>query len=58
MQILRIFSRLLLGLAGIAACWSAWWIVYQDSMARVEDKSTGPGEAEIAVEVMPVRVDY
>lgn len=55
MQILKIVSRLLLGLAGIAACWSAWWIVYQDSMARVEDRKTGADEAEIAVEMMPAR---
>jgi RND family efflux transporter MFP subunit len=55
MQSLRLLSRFLLGLAGIAACWFAWWTVYQDSLARVADTKPGAAEVEIAVEVMPAR---
>lgn len=52
---MKILSRLVLGLAGIAACWSAWWIVYQDSRARTADKAAPADETSLAVEVMPAR---
>lgn len=55
MQFDKIILRLVLGLAGIGACWSAWWIVYQDSQARIADKEKPDDETAIAVEVMPAR---
>lgn len=55
MRIFKSLSRLVLGLAGIAACWSAWWIVYQDSQARISVKDAPAEASAVAVEVMPAR---
>ncbi|REJ71253.1 MAG: efflux RND transporter periplasmic adaptor subunit [Planctomycetota bacterium] len=55
MRILHLISRTLLGLAAIAACWGAWWIVYTDSRALMETENTDDAEEVVTVEVMPVR---
>jgi RND family efflux transporter MFP subunit len=56
MLVLRALTRMILGLAAIGACWVAWWIVYQDSRARVADKGEAKAEEVLTVQVMPVGV--
>ncbi|MCA8999777.1 MAG: efflux RND transporter periplasmic adaptor subunit [Planctomycetaceae bacterium] len=51
---LKWIGRLLFGLAGIAACWGAWYIVYQDSLERMATEDAAPMKVPISVEVVPV----
>ena len=56
MPFLRLLSKTVLGLAAIAACWGAWWIVYQDSQSRATVEDSSPKDEALTVEVMPVRI--
>ena len=53
---LRILSRLILGLAAIAACFGGWYVVYRDSQAKAAAApKIKPNEAQ-AVETAVVRM--
>ena len=55
--VLKWISRTLFGLAGIAACWGAWYVVYQDSLAKVNQELPEEKKSKLAVEVVSARQD-
>ena len=57
MTVLKWISRTLFGLAGIAACWGAWYVVYQDSLAKVNQELPEEKKSKLAVEVVSARQD-
>jgi RND family efflux transporter MFP subunit len=56
MRLVQVILRFVLGLAAVGACFGAWWIVYQDSRARVAIEDSAAPEDVLTVQVMPVRL--
>jgi membrane fusion protein, multidrug efflux system len=52
---LKWFGRLILGVAAVGACWVAWYIVYQDSQARMQAAPEERRHETPTVEVMPAQ---
>lgn len=55
MNLLKWFARLVFGVAGIAACWGAWYVVYLDSMAKSAAVDKPAAKEALTVEIVPVR---
>lgn len=55
MNLLKWLARVIFGVAGIAACWGAWYVIYQDSLAKSAAVEKPAAKDNLTVEIVPVR---
>ena len=57
MKLLNWLGRLVIGCLGVIAAWGAWYVVYQDSLASVDEEKKPKPKKVLAVEAVAARSD-